>query len=160
MRLGALAFADVGEDGDVMREAAVLLVVAHGADHHPFRAELAVFAAVDDFARPGAGLLERGPHAGIKGGVVQTRGQEAGIAAPGLLLAVAGDAGEGRVGGNDVVIDIGDQHRGRAVVYRLLGQAQALLGRLPAGDVEIDADTARDPAGGIAHDMGMHLDMA
>ena len=61
MRLGLLAFADVGKTGDVMADMA--LDIAHHRDGYPFRIERAVLASIHDLALPVACFPQGGPHA-------------------------------------------------------------------------------------------------
>ena len=66
--LSVLEAGDVGEHGDEMGDEVVL--VAHGADGQPARVDVAVLAAVIDFALPVAFRGQLMPHRGIESAVV------------------------------------------------------------------------------------------
>lgn len=60
---GLLAFGDVREDADVVRDAAADM---DRANRQPSGVQVAVLAAVDDLALPMAFRAQRAPHAGVK----------------------------------------------------------------------------------------------
>jgi hypothetical protein len=86
------------------------LFVAHRADGHRLREQLAVLALADNLAAPGARAFHGGAHLGTEIGVVHAGAQQVRRLAQRFGGAVAGDAGKGAVDGDDALFGVGDQH--------------------------------------------------
>ena len=156
--LGALEGADVGEHRNEVADLA--LFVADGADVLPLRVHLAILAAVPHLAAPGATVLQSLPHAVIEGGVMPAGFQQAGLQADDFLLAVAGDAAEGRVAVHDALLGIGDQHPFLGGVEYRGGLAQAVFIIAPLGDVAGGAGQALGVTAVVHQQLAAGLDPA
>lgn len=90
--------------------------VGDRADGQPFGVNLAVLAAVPDFALPVAVALQCLPHGAVKVCPVAARAEQlAGLAALRFGLGVAGDGGERPVDAYDAPASVRDEHALRAV---------------------------------------------
>jgi hypothetical protein len=141
-RLGLLVLGDVGEDGDVVGDAVRLLAVpvGDGVDGHPLRVDLAVLAAIPDFAGPAAGIAQGFPHLPVEVGFVAAGGEQARVFAEDVHRIVAGDLGEGAIDRDHPVVRIADHDRRRAVLEHLLREQQFFLRLAPFADVGINGD--------------------
>ncbi len=89
------AFGDVLFDRDIADNSAIR--IADGSDGHLFGVDLAVFAAVDQFAFPYAAAANGLPQLPVICRILPLRLQHARIFAGDLVEAVAGHCGEGRI---------------------------------------------------------------
>jgi len=104
--LGGLALGDVDETADVMADLAA--TIAHGGDGQPFGIGLAGLAPVPQLALPAAALQDPFPHLLVDRFRGHARGEDLGVLADHLFGLVSGQAGEGRVCGDDAVACVGD----------------------------------------------------
>ena len=103
------------------------LVVADLADRKPLRIFFAVLAAIDDFAVPGATLLQA-PPSPDRSPAPSRPNSEIGIAADHLIRGVAGDGGEGPIDGENAIAAIADHDAVTAFFKDLGAQTQLLEG--------------------------------
>ena len=137
-RFGGLAFADVGEAGNVVGNA-TLVVVDH-RDRSPLRIGDAVLAQVPQLTLPVARLAQRRPHCliGLRRRLV--RSEDSRILAAQVVDRVPGIAGQRAVDRHDAIARVGNED-GLATVFEHLGvEPQGFLVALAVGDVAPGAE--------------------
>ena len=128
---------DIGEGHDVIADLA-RPVVDH-AEALPGRKHLAVAAAEQHFSLPELGIPGR--QFREIGAAAPARMQESiGLAAQYFLLGVAGDAGEGGIGGGDAAGGVGQEYGFRSGSEDDARLPQAVFGTMALGHVLEDAD--------------------
>ena len=117
-----LELGDVGKQIDVVAEPAML--VMYRTDVAQCRVEGAILATVPEFALPVSAGPQVRPHLAIEACIVAPRGKQAGALAGDFLAAVAGDAFERRVDGQNPAIGAGHGDALAAVAKHAGGQPQ------------------------------------
>ena len=126
---GRLANRYVVENSDVMADP--IFGVAQRRDAQPLGVNLAVFAAIPDFALPVPQLLQRGPHLPIKIPVVAAGRQQSRISSADFLQRITGHLGKGAVDHQDAVVAVADQNTLGALLVNGGGQPEFLFGAQP-----------------------------
>ena len=128
-----LALGDVLLHGDIANGA--LRGVAQRRDDGALGAFAAVLGAIDELAAPLLPGGQAAPHFLVGLGRRLARAEQARIDTQHLLAAVAGGTDKGIVDKGDAAVQVGDDHRVRALLHRHAELAQFLLGALLLRDV-------------------------
>jgi len=153
--LRALDRGDVGEHRDVVAEFAVLVV--DRPQVLPDREDFTALAPVPDFPAPLAALVQALPHHLVEGVVMAAGLEHRRQLAEYFLLLVTGDALEGAVDVDDLLLGIGHQHAFQGAVENRRGLAQAGLvgparGVLQAHAREVQVQQGVQQGTGQQHD--------
>ena len=132
--LRKLGVRDIAEDRDVAHD--MVAFILEGIDREPDGKGFAGFACAAEFALPDAFRLQNVPHVFLCFAGETGRAQHFSRLADDVFFRVAGDAGESRVGRDDLAFGVGNncplnrmfEDRGR--------QPHFFLGRAPFADVE------------------------
>ena len=151
--LGLLTLADVEIDADIV--SGLPLEVAHRGEVCLHPVDLAALPAVDELPGPRLPLVEAGPHFGIDLWRGQAGAEDFRRPADHLLCRVSRFPGKMGVDVLDHCIDIGDDHRGRALLDGGHQHLENTLGVVDLGEARLQLAVHFPPLAPLPHQFDM-----
>ncbi len=157
---GILELADIRQQPNQIFHGATF--VADDAHVLPGGEGFTVSAPLPGLAAPLAGFKQAGFHGPMEFLVVTAGVQQGNGFALDTVRVVTRDLRKGRIGGNDVMLAVGDDDGFVGIVEHHGGLPQSLFGAVALGDVQAGSHHAQGPALGVAHGeaAALHSDVA